>query len=155
MSLLRSQRGQIEKLLMFVAMIAIAAIAISFIRGIISRQDPCKQDEELTRAINPQNGCLDDLSIIASQCDTKYKECAKGRKISSNPMPCFTLSKSATLSECTDVDSFKSSSVCSTCCVYNGTHCVDGTLKGTGSGVIRFTYFVVNDTYGSVALTST
>lgn len=156
MKLIRSKRGQIEKLLMFVAMISIAAIAISFIRGMISRQDPCKRYEEPQIAINSAGGCLDDLAIIASQCETKYTECAKNRKVDKNPMPCYTLSKAGMLNECNDVGTFEPHDICNTCCA--APDCDNDELDGDGTGVVRYDYFFNNtaDTpYGNVTITTT
>ena len=154
MKLIRSKRGQIEKLLMFVAMISIAAIAISFIRGMISRQDPCKRYEEPQIAINSAGGCLDDLAIIASQCETKYTECAKNRKVDKNPMPCYTLSKAGMLNECNDVDTFRPHDICNTCCA--APNCDNAELDGEGTGVVRYDYYHndISDT-GNVTITTT
>ena len=160
MNFMKSRRGQIEKLLMFVAMISVAAIAIYMIRSVVMRQDPCMRYEEPPTGINPYGGCLDDLSTIASQCETKYRECSK-KKIAGDMLKCFTISKKGMLSECSDTirsedgGGFYASDLCANCVGINrsGYGPAPNVLMGTeGSGVLRFDY---NISGGYVLITET
>lgn len=146
MKFLRHNRGQIEKLLMFVAMISVAAIAIYMIRSVVMRQDPCARYEEPQTGFNPMGGCLDDLAIVASQCVKKYDEC-KQKRIEGNMLKCFVLSKQGMLSECMDTSQqaggFMGQNLCDKCCGWNST---DSTctpnyrMNSDPPGVLRFDY---------------
>jgi len=154
---MRAKRGQIEKLLMFVAMISVAAIAIYMIRSVVMRQDPCMRYEEPPTQINPFGGCIDDLAIIASQCETKYRECSK-RIISQDMLKCFVVSKKGMLSECMDTSEemggFTPEDLCSNCIGRNAAGEIGSSINMTtdGSGVLRFDY---NISGGYVFITET